>query len=152
MNRRKLIIGSVIGLGALVAAVPLVWSQVALAHGGRGGGCAMRTARAFGHFREMTRDLNLTDEQKNQIHAIAMRTREQNVATHDALKDSLTDAAQVLLADPSNVAGARAVLDQNAPTIDQVKSSLLTGFADAMKVLTPEQRQLLAARLAQHHD
>jgi Spy/CpxP family protein refolding chaperone len=150
MNR-KVIVGSLVGV-ALLAAVPL------LVVAGERGGCPIGSGRhgmlgrhgGFAKMHAVADELDLSRDQKEALHQIFDRTREQSVASKKALHESFVDAGQVLLADPANVAGARSALDQNDAAVEQLKTTILASVSEGLKVLTPEQRQKLSVLLASH--
>jgi Spy/CpxP family protein refolding chaperone len=150
MNR-KVIVGSLVGV-ALLAAVPL------LVVAGERGGCPIGAGRhgmfgrhgGFAKMHGVADQLDLSRDQKEALHQIFDRTREQSVSSKQALHESFVDAGQVLLADPGNLAGARAVLDQNDAAVEQLKTTMLASVSEGLKVLTPEQRQKLSVLLASH--
>lgn len=149
MKRRTAI---AVGIGiATLAAIPLVYAGVNFAGGE---GCPFGGGHRGGHgimkLHALKSELNLTDEQEKALWDVARRTREQNAGTKKALKNGIHEAARVLLADPSNLAGAQAVIEKQEATIEQVRNSVLSGVSEGLQVLTPEQRQKLTALLAEH--
>lgn len=153
-----------LGLTAAVAvlATPLLLAggdrsgrNCALGIGQRAHGAVMQLAGFGSHGRGMHadalfHDLDLTREQREQIHAIFMGARERTEPTREALHAGLVDTARVLAAEPGNVAGARAAFDARQPAIEELKAGLFTTLADTMAVLTPEQRAKLLAHLERH--
>jgi periplasmic protein CpxP/Spy len=135
---------------AAVAAVPFLYAGPG-GHGargmhGRGGGHGL----AFlAHLEHVKGELDLTDAQVDQIKDIAKATHEQNGQYREQIHGTLKQVATVLLTNPNDVAGAQAVLDQQAAAEKQLKSNLLAAASKAMNVLTPEQRTKLALHLAQ---
>ena len=96
------------------------------------------------------RDLDLTAEQKDALHKIHDATREQNAAAKAALHDGFVDAAKILLANPQDVAGARAAIANREASIREMKDNALSAVSQALAVLTPEQRAKLSAHLDEH--
>jgi protein CpxP len=135
---------------AAVAAVPFVYAGPG-GHGargmhGRGGGHGL----AFlAHLEHVKGELDLTDAQVGQIKDIAKAAHEQNGQYREQIHGTLKQVATVLLTNPNDVAGAQAVLDQQAAAEKQLKSNLLVAASKAMNVLTPEQRTKLALHLAE---
>jgi Spy/CpxP family protein refolding chaperone len=146
--KKRLIIITLI-LAAL-AAVPFVYAGPG-GHGapgmhGRGGGHGL----AFlAHLEHVKGELGLSDAQVDQLKDIAKATHEQNGQYREQIHGTLKQVATVLLTNPNDVAGAQAVLDQQAAAEKQLKSNLLAAASKALNVLTPEQRTKLALHLAE---
>jgi periplasmic protein CpxP/Spy len=136
---------------AAVAAVPFVYAGpgghgVPGMHGHGGGGHGL----AFlAHLEHVKGELGLSDAQVDQIKDIAKAAHEQNGQYREQIHGTLKQVATVLLTNPNDVAGAQAVLDQQAAAERQLKSNLLVAASKAMNVLTPEQRTKLALHLAE---
>lgn len=112
---------------------------------GHGGGFAF-----FAHLHQIADELDLTDAQKTQIHAIFRETREQNREIREELHGGFKDVAKTLIANPNDVAAAQAQLDRQLDTERALKTSILQGASKALSVLTPEQRTKLALIIAEH--
>jgi periplasmic protein CpxP/Spy len=140
-TRRKIVLGVSAVLVAGLIATPFVF-----AHPRGGMGCGL----GMGQMARVFHDLDLTAEQKDALHRIHDATRESNAAARAALHDGFVDAARILLANPQNVAGARATIDTREAALDQIKENAMTGIAQALAVLTPEQRAKLAEHLEEH--
>lgn len=97
----------------------------------------------FGHLRHLKEALDLSDQQAGQIKAIFTELREQNAPYREQMRGSFKGVADVLLANPDDVAAAQAILDQQAATERIVKMNLLNATAKAMGVLTADQRTKL---------
>jgi protein CpxP len=136
---------------AALAAVPFVYAGpgghgVPGMHGHGGGGHGL----AFlAHLEHVKGELGLSDAQVDQIKDIAKAAHEQNGQYREQIHGTLKQVATVLLTNPNDVAGAQAVLDQQAAAERQLKSNLLVAASKAMNVLTPEQRTKLALHLAE---
>jgi periplasmic protein CpxP/Spy len=104
----------------------------------------------LGHLRHLKDELDLTDQQAEQIKAIVGEAHEQNAGQREQLHGGFRSIAEVLLANPNDIAGAQAILDQQAAAERALKTNLLTATSKALNVLTPEQRAKLGARLAEH--
>ena len=155
-TRRKTILAISAAAALGILATPFLFARggggaCPLGMGGRGHGAAM-FAGHFGHggFGRVLRDLDLTSEQRDALHKIHDTTREQNAAAKAALHDGFVDAAKILLANPQDVAGARAAFATREAAIAQMKDNALNGVSQALAVLTPEQRAKLAAHLDEH--
>ena len=157
-TRRKTILAISAAAALGIFATPFLFARgggaCPLGHGGRGHGAAMFTGHfghgGFGPMGRVLRDLDLSAEQKEALHKIHETTREQNAAVKTALHEGFMEAAKVLLANPQDVAGARAVITSREAAIRQMKDNALTGVSQALAVLTPEQRAKLAAHLDEH--
>jgi len=142
-NRGKLAVASIAVAFASVIAVPALFAG---RHGGKMMGGLHHRMEGF---HALHGQLNLTDAQKEAMHQIFDRAREQNAGVKKSLHAGLVNTVQVLAQDPSNVAGARAALDRQETTTDQLKTNLIASASEAMKVLTPEQRQKLSGWIAE---
>jgi Spy/CpxP family protein refolding chaperone len=135
---------------AAVAAVPYVYAGPGGhgfrgMHGGGGHGLGF-----LGHLEHAKSELGLSDAQVDQLKAIMKETHEQNHQYGEQIHGTLKQVATVLLTNPNDVAGAQAVLDQQAAAEKALKSNLLVAASKALNVLTPEQRTKLALHLAEH--
>lgn len=145
MKKRLIIITVVL---AAVVAVPFVYAGPGGRgmHGmhGRGGhGLAF-----LAHLDKIKGELDLSDAQVEQIRAIARATHEENKQYREQFHGTLKQVATTLLTNPNDVAGAQAVLDQQAAAEKALKSNLIVAASKALNVLTPEQRTKLAMHLA----
>jgi protein CpxP len=153
MKKRLAILAIVIAATAL-AAVPILYAAGPhmRAHGGPGG---HGDHGGFGMLGMMLRhvkgELDLSDAQTEQIKTIFRETHEQNAQLHGQMRDGIHDVLTVLISDPNNIAGAQAVLDQQAATERQMKQAMLTATSKALNVLTPAQRTKLAQIVSEHH-
>lgn len=160
MNRRR---GTILGISAALAvallATPLLLargggSTCPLGMGGRSHGVAMFGGHSghggFGQMERLIRELDLTDEQKEALHRVHATTRERNAEARTVLHDGFMEAAKILIADPQNVAGARAAITNRQATLNEIKENALTGVSQGLAVLTPEQRAKLTTHLEKH--
>ena len=150
MKKRLILITLIV---AAVAAVPFVYAGPGK-HGHRGGvghgmGHGMRGMAFLAHLAELKSELDLSDTQTEQLKTIFKETREQNAQFHDQLHGTLKSVATTLLTNPNDVAGAQAILDQQASAEKALKSNLIVAASRALNVLTPEQRTKLALHLAE---
>ena len=147
MKKRLIIITLTL---AALAAVPFVYAgpggQGARGMHGGGGGRALAFHAPLDHVKG---ELDLSDAQVGQIKDIAKAAHEQNGQYREQIHGTLKQVATVLLTNPNDVAGAQAVLDQQAAAEKQLKSNLLAAASKALNVLTPEQRTKLALHLAE---
>ncbi|MBK5258144.1 MAG: periplasmic heavy metal sensor [Thermoanaerobaculia bacterium] len=150
MKRRALLIITILAI--TLTAVPFVYG------GGRGHRGAGMGGNGFGHggfgalamLGHAKEKLGLTDQQADEIKAIFQSTREENKQYHEQLRDGLAGVTSTLLQDPSNVAAAQALLDQQASAERAMKSNMLNAASKALNVLTAEQRTKLADLIAEH--
>ena len=149
MNVKKRLIIITLILAA-VAAVPLVYAGP----GGRGfrgmhGGGGGHGLAFLAHLDHVKSELDLSDAQVAQLKDIAKATQEQNGQYREQIHGTLKQVATTLLTNPNDIAGAQAVLDQQAAADKALKSNLLAAASKALNVLTPEQRTKLALHLAE---
>lgn len=124
-------------LGVFLASAPIVWAhQQAKAR-------EMSPLMVLEKVRQLRGELNLTDAQVNQLRKIAKDTREANSAYRVSLRENFAEAGLALLDDPDNIAAAESILDRNAGAKKELRANVLEGVSEAVKVLTPEQRQKL---------
>ena len=140
-----------LAVGALAAA-PLV-----LADGPHPRLGARMMGHGFGHgfgplgrLMHVKEELNLSDEQVAQIKVILIETRTQAAPYRAQLHGGYKDVVQALVADPNDVAGAQALIDQQADAEGAMKTSLLNAASRALAVLTPEQREKLNGMIEEH--
>ncbi len=147
MKKRLILITLIL---AAVAAVPFVYAGPG-GHGFRGmHGRGGHGLGFLGHLEHAKSELDLTDAQVGQLKDIVKATREQNGQYREQIHGTLKQVATVLLTNPNDVAGAQAVLDQQAAAEKALKSNLLVAASKALNVLTPEQRTKVALHLAEH--
>jgi Spy/CpxP family protein refolding chaperone len=156
MKKRLGILAIVIATTALVA-VPILYAAGPhmRGHGGPGGAGHHGGHGGFGMLGMMLQhvkgELDLSAAQTEQIKTIFRETHEQNAQLHGQMRDGIHDIFTVLISDPNNIAGAQAVLDQQAATERQMKQAMLTATSKALNVLTPAQRTKLAQIVSEHH-
>lgn len=146
MKKRTLLFFAA-AVAAVLIAVPFAFAQHLRRHaaGGPGGGEMMMFARL-----ERAKDaLGLSDQQVADIRAIGADLRTRNAPYREAVMGSIDAAAQTLLANPNDVAAARAQLDKEADARRQIEANRLEAASRALNVLTPEQRAKVAAFLQQ---
>jgi len=140
--KKSWIVIVLVAVGLVVAGSS--FANVAKRHAMRGelgGALAMRALAGI------RGDLDLTDEQVIELRHIAKRVRAENEAARDGVRANLKDAAQLLLANPDDVEGAKAMLARNEAAKETLRENVLGGISDALKVLTPEQRSMISTRL-----
>jgi Spy/CpxP family protein refolding chaperone len=145
--RKRLVL--IIVIVAAVAAVPFLYAGPGGRHG-HGGMHRMHGMDFLGHLQRAKSELDLTDAQVDQLKAIFKETHDQNAQYRDQMHGTIKSIATTLLTNPNDVAGAQAVLDNQAAAEKALKSNLIVAASKALNVLTPEQRTKLALHLAEH--
>ena len=143
---------AILGLVLIAAAAALYAGPGRHMRGGHHGGHGFGAGFMLGHLHEIASELDLTDAQKTQIHAIFKETREANEQYREQMHGGLKDVARVLHENPNDLAGAQAVLDQQTATERALKSNILRGVSRALTVLTPAQRDELQQLIAKRHE
>jgi len=139
MKKRTLIFSAAAILIVLVA-VPFAVAQHqrgAHRHGGMPFGRLIR-AKAF---------LGLSDQQVASIKTIVADLHTQNEPYRASLRGGRQAIAQLLLANPNDIAGAQALIDKQSDAERQIKSNVLQAVSKALNILTPDQRAKAAAFL-----
>lgn len=141
-------------IAVILAVATLATAPIVHAHPGRPGrhGLGARPVGGFGilgHLRHVKEELALTDEQTSQIKAILADAREQNAKYRQQLRGGRGGVADVLLANPNDLAGAQALLDKQASTERLMKQNILSATAKALAVLNADQRAKLTALRAE---
>lgn len=90
------------------------------------------------------KQLELTDEQKEELKTIMASLREENADERELVQTGSTRLTEVLLANPEDVPTAAKVVDEQLAAERAMKMNGLNATAEALKVLTPEQRTKLA--------
>ena len=142
-KRNVILIASILALG-IVAAAPLV---IAGPHGrGHHGDFGV-----LAHLRHAKAELDLTDQQAAAIHGIFREMRQANTAAREQMHGGIHEAAEILLANPSDVAGAQAALDRQAAAERALKANLLQSIAKTIAVLDDNQRAKLRTMIEERH-
>ncbi len=143
----------------IAAALSAILAAAADEHVHAGPGTRMHGDLGFGHagfgflhqhLGKLKDELDLTDAQAAQLHAIFRETRQQNAPYRQQMHGTLKSVAQTLIADPNDVAGAQALLDRQEEAHRAVRNNVVLAALKALNVLTPEQRTKLAGLLAEH--
>jgi len=149
MKKRTIIFTSAAAV-ILLLAVPFAMAQHRRGHG-HGHGAMMM----FGLQRAKTA-LGLSDQQAADIKQIFTDLRTQNEPYRASLRGGRQAIAQLLLANPNDIAGAQALIDKQTESERQMKTNALHAFSKALNVLTPDQRtkaaSFLQQRMAKHAD
>ena len=141
-----------LAVGALAAA-PLVLADGPNGRfgGGMGGhGSGHHGFGPLGRLMHVKEQLDLSDQQIDQIKAIFAETREQTAPYREQLHGGYTGVVQTLVANPQDVAGAQALVDQQLNAERALKTSFLNATSKALAVLTPEQREKLNTLIEEH--
>jgi Spy/CpxP family protein refolding chaperone len=93
--------------------------------------------------------LGLSDQQTADIKQIVTDLRTQNEPYRASLRGGRQAIAQLLLANPNDIASAQALIDKQTEAERQMKTNALNAFSKALNVLTPDQRTKAAAFLQQ---
>jgi Spy/CpxP family protein refolding chaperone len=144
MKKRIAIATTLVALVAITAA-PMAYAGPG-GHGGHRGG---RGLGIFGHLGHMQEKLDLTDQQTAQLKGIFAELHTLNEPYREQLRGGFEAIAQKLLQNPDDVAGAQALLDQQAAAEKALKANLLSATSKALNVLTADQRAQLAELIAQ---
>src|SRR4051794_4870500 len=146
MKKRTLIF-SIAAIVIVLAAVPFAMAQHRRMHGHGGMFFGLQRAKVA---------LGLSDQQSADIKQIFTDLRTQNEPYRASLRGGRQAIAQVLLANPNDVAGAQALIDKQTEAERQMKTNALHAFSRALNVLTPDQRtkaaSFLQQRMAKHAD
>jgi Spy/CpxP family protein refolding chaperone len=141
---------AVLGTAALSA-----WAQPGghEGHGMRGGGAGMMGMPMQGRMVEhMLDSVNATAEQRAQVKQITDRTAADMKTQHEAGR-ALREQGMKLFTQPVvDANAAEALRQQMMQQHDQASRRMLQSMLEISRVLTPEQRKLLADRMAQRRD
>jgi len=140
--KKKITLIAVLLAVTTLAAAPIVHARPG-GHGRHGIGARPGPFGILGHLRHAKEELALTDQQTDQLKAIFTETHQQNGQYREQMRGSFKSVREVLLANPNDIAGAQAILDQQAATQRIVKLNLLNATSKAMAVLTADQRAKL---------
>ena len=133
----------------VVVAVALVVAGTAFARVARARALAEPFGGAIGMraFVGLRGQLDLTDDQVIQLRHIRQKVRAENETSRGEVRANILEAAKTLLANPDDITDAQAILARNAAATRTMKANALAGIADALKVLTPDQRSMIASRI-----
>lgn len=149
MKKRTLIFSAAAVL-IVVLAVPFAVAQhmrgAGHGRGCMGSGSGMMT---FSHLQRAKHVLGLSDQQAADIKKIFTDLRTQNEPYRASLRGGRQSIAQVLLANPNDIAAAQALIDKQTDAERQIKVNALNAFSKALNVLTPDQRTKAATFLQQ---
>src|SRR5947208_8251756 len=147
ISKRRIVISVAVVAALALAAVPFVYAQGFHRHHANADG-AMHGMMFFGNFERVKAALDLSDAQVDQLKAIAQEVRTQNAPLRKELRAGKLQIAQTLLANPNDIAGAQALIDQQTTAERTMKTNVLAGVSKALNVLTPDQRAKVSQFLA----
>jgi len=126
-----------------IAAVPFAYAQHVRSAGAHDHGFGF-----LGHLQHVRQQLDLTDAQVAELKTIGAALKEQNAPFQTQLHAGLHSVATTLLTNPSDVAAAQTILDQQNEAERNLKANTLAAASKALNVLTPDQRSKLADIIA----
>lgn len=142
MKRHTWTVTAVLALAILVAA-PLAFAQ-------RNRRDGFREGLLFGRLARAQRALGLSGAQVTQIEAIFADLKTQNATSRQSMRSGMHAALEKLIENPSDIAGAQAIIDQQSAAEAALKTNTLRAASKALNVLTAEQRAKLATLVQQH--
>jgi Spy/CpxP family protein refolding chaperone len=143
--KKRTITFSAAAIVIVLLAVPFAVAQHMRAGHGRGEDGMMM----FAHLQRAKVALGLSDQQAADIKTIVSDLRTQNEPYRASLRGGRQAIAQILLANPNDIAAAQALLDKQSDAERQMKRNALQAASKALNVLTPDQRAKAAAFLQQ---
>ena len=139
MRTRSLVAAAILASGVLIA-TPFAFARQRAHAFGRG---EFGSGMMLGRLEHAKRALDLTDQQVSDIKTIFKSVRDQNAPYRDSLRTGRQSVLQALINNPNDLAGAQAVIDQQAAAERAMKTNMLNAASKALNVLTPEQRAKL---------
>ena len=109
----------------------------------------------LGPMRGLLRDLDLTDEQRSQLRAIARSAWEQSAAERSELQTLRRQIESAVIANGFNEAEVQGLIDSKGMLLNDMMLDVVRTMAEMRDVLTPEQLKNLAERRAEievHHE
>jgi periplasmic protein CpxP/Spy len=148
MSRRTIAVSALVAVAiAAIAAVPLLYAGPHSRGHSHFGGIG-----ALGHLQHVKAELNLSDQQMDEIKVILKELRERNAPYHEQMHGGIASIVETLVANPSDVAAAQALLAQQTQAEDAMKANVLSAASKALSVLTPEQRTKVGAMVEKHKE
>ncbi len=132
----------------LVLAIGAAWSLTAEA-APHGPGGAHHGKQGFGQVERMLDAAGASAEQRSQVQAILQAAREDMRAQHGAGRDQQAQLMQWLAAPTVDARAVEDLRQQMLARHDQASKRQMQLMLDISRVLTPEQRKLLADRMVQ---
>jgi Spy/CpxP family protein refolding chaperone len=151
MKKRLILITTIVAIAAL-AIVPFVYAGPGrhMRSGGHGFGGHGMGFGFMGHVDRIKGELDLSDAQVDQLKTIFRETHEQNAQLREQMHGGFKGVAEKLIANPNDIAGAQALIDQQHAAERVLKTNMLTAASKALNVLTPDQRTKLAGLIEEH--
>lgn len=103
------------------------------------------------HVQAMLGKVNATDAQKKQIDGILRAGFAELKTARDAHHEAFAQAHQLLTAPSIDRAKLEALRADQIKSFDAASQRLVTAIADAVEVLSPEQRAALEQEIRKHH-
>lgn len=130
---------------ALALALPFVALAGQMAHRGFGGHPGMHGGMGGGFLPEMMlfHQLDLSQEQRDQIHALISANHDARQAQFQALHDTHDAILDLVLSDNYSDAQAQTQIQGAVSTLTEVATSMAHTGNEIWKILTPEQREQL---------
>jgi len=155
-NAARLFGGAVL-VAVLGTAALSVWAQGGpghyggpRGHGGAGMGMGMGMGMMQGRMVDRMLDtVNATAEQRAQVKQITDRTAADMKAQHEASKGLREQGMKLFTQPVVDANAAEALRQQMLQQHDKASSRMMQSMLEVSRVLTPEQRKLLADRMAQ---
>ena len=145
---RKTLITTIIVAALALAAVPFAYAQQGRFH--HRGGLDGAGMFFMGRLEHLKTSLDLSDQQVDQIKAIAQDLHSQNAQYRQQQRGNMKSVMQALINNPNDLAGAQALLDQQAAAEKAVRSNMLVAASKALNVLTADQRTKLGQFINEH--
>ena len=115
-------------------------------HGGQGGGFLVGNVRMLDR---MLDSINATTDQRTQIKAIAAAAQTDLKALHDQGRSLREQSAAVFTQPNVDARAAETLRQQMLAQHDQASKRTMQAMLDISRVLTPEQRQAVAKKMAE---
>jgi Spy/CpxP family protein refolding chaperone len=133
---------------AAIALIAILATPLLLAdpRGGPRGGHELQLHGILGRLGD---ELDLSEQQRDEIKAILIDLREENAAYRDQLRGGREAILTTLIQNPNDLLAAQTLLDQQTEAENAMRANALKATADALKILTPEQRSKLGTLIEQ---
>ena len=149
--RTKRVVGWIAAASLVIAVGGFALARAVDSSDGPGGlGWAMhgRGFPGLGPMRSLVRDLDLTDEQRSQLRAIARTAWEQSADERSELQAVRRQIESTVIANGFNEVEIQGIIDSKGMLLNDIMLDVVRTIADMRNVLTPEQLRHLAERRA----